>query len=276
MRATTRTTLERAWHQTGRTFRLLVQGLLAPQYCLLCGDRTASPDLRPLCHPCQDALPAVPRRLCDCCGIPVRGDLMERGILCQECRNHLPSFHKACAFGLYQGPLRRLIRAYKFSGLRRLAHPLAELLEAAYRREALEASRLAWVPSHPRRVRERGFDHMGCLAQALAQRCRLPLLGGFQRVRHTPAQSGLSRSQRRRNLKGAFRMAPEALEGPVLLVDDIFTTGATLEEASSTLLRAGASAVEVVTVARVPLYWETTGPRLASQTSNHAPERTAS
>ncbi|HSR66773.1 MAG TPA: ComF family protein [Acidobacteriota bacterium] len=233
--------------------RTLLRGL-APQSCVLCGDWVEAEDLRPLCRPCRQDLPPIPPRICHCCGIPVGGNLLDRLVFCSACRSDPPSFLKARSFGLYRGPLRRLVRSYKFDGMRRIALPLAELLWESYCRHDFEARALVWVPSHPKRVRRRGFDHMRLLGETFAQRCRLPLLNGFKRVRHTPAQSGLSRRQRRINLSNAFDLDAPADGSRVLLLDDIYTTGTTLQEASSTLLRSGAASVEVLTVARVPLY----------------------
>ncbi len=109
------------------------------------------------------------------------------------------------------------------------------------------------VPTHPRRRRERGYDHTALLAKGLSRRLNLPVFKGVRRIRHTAPQFGLDRADRRGNLRGAFAVSrPERLRGAsILLVDDVMTTGATVDEISRTLRRdAGVAGIVVLVVAR--------------------------
>lgn len=144
----------------------------------------------------------------------------------------------------------------KYRGRRRIAGRLAELLlERAEVRELLEGATLVPVPLHPRRRAERGYNQADLLARALATRSRAAVATGIlTRRRDTPPQAGLPAARRRRNVKDAFAVPrPERVAGRTLvLVDDVYTTGATLRACAEVLRRAGASEVRVLTLARVP------------------------
>ena len=161
-----------------------------------------------------------------------------------------------------------MIHRFKFSGHRRLAHPLACLLEEAYRKRPnpFSPSCLVPVPSHPRRLRKRGFDQTLLLTRTLGRRLNLPLFRGLRRSRPTLPQFGLDLKARRRNIRNAFRLRQaRRLKGEdLVLVDDILTTGATAREISKVLKRDGrAGRILVLTVARVALPGET--PEAASR-----------
>jgi ComF family protein len=118
----------------------------------------------------------------------------------------------------------------------------------------LAAEAVTWVPLHERRRRHRGYNQAELLGRELARICRLPAHGGLVRVRDTPPQVGLDRLRRQANVVGAFRWeGPELARRSLLLVDDVATTGATLEACAGALKAAGAGAVLGFTVARVKL-----------------------
>ena len=151
-----------------------------------------------------------------------------------------------------------MIHRFKFSGHRRLAHPLATLLQEAYRArpDPFSPSWLVPVPSHPRRRRKRGFDQTLLLTRTLGRRLDLPLFPGLRRSRPTLPQFGLDLKARRRNVRDAFRIRRgHRISGDdLVLVDDILTTGATSHEVSKVLKRdAKAGRILVLTVARVIL-----------------------
>lgn len=189
--------------------------------------------------------------------------------------SRLPGLDRVLALGAYDGVLRRAVRRFKFDGRRDLAKPLGEAIGRMYRaclaigpapaREA--ANRTAggksrpdarpvmprWVsiPPHPHRLRDRGYDHTALLARAA---CRGAGIGAFApgalvRVVDTPPLYRLSREERAAVLAGAFG-APRPIAGPIVLVDDILTTGATARTAASVLRAAGATRVDLVVVAR--------------------------
>ena len=146
------------------------------------------------------------------------------------------------AGGRLEGPWQQAIHAYKYRPRPQLAAPLAEPLRRAIVAFGVSPAALAFVPLHPRRLHERGFNQAERLAAHLSRTLGVPLLNGLTRVRATPAQVGLSQAERRVNLQGAFRWT--AAQGPpqaLGLVDDVCTTGATLEAAARAVAEAGGS-----------------------------------
>ena len=185
--------------------------------------------------------------------------------LCQPCRLAAPAFVKAVAYGGYQGELRSLVHLLKYKGMQplavRLGKLLADSLEAVLSSPDAPVQMLVIpVPMHPLKQRQRGFNHAELLARAAMaeMRRRHPQLGLhletklLKRVRVTVSQAGLTTHQRRQNLRGAFfAPRPGGLAGQhVLLIDDIYTTGATARACSRVLMNAGAASVRVATVAR--------------------------
>lgn len=139
---------------------------------------------------------------------------------------------------VYGGPLADAIRRYKYGRRAELAPALSGLLVPALGRLAGRFDAITFVPLHPRRLVERGFDQAGLLAHAVGRRLGVPVLPLLERTRATEAQASLDRAGRGRNVRRAFRARPCARS--VLLLDDVRTTGATLAEASSALTGAGA------------------------------------
>jgi ComF family protein len=146
------------------------------------------------------------------------------------------------AAGRLEGGLQQAIHAYKYRPRPQLATELAEPLRRAILAAALPLTALTFVPLHPQRRRERGFNQAERLAARLSPALGLPVLGGLSRVRATPAQVGLSQAERRVNLVGAFQWtAPQPPPLGLGLVDDVCTTGATLEAAARAVAEAGGS-----------------------------------
>ncbi|TMF25518.1 MAG: ComF family protein [Chloroflexi bacterium] len=146
------------------------------------------------------------------------------------------------ATGRLEGPLQRAIHAYKYRPRPQLAAALAEPLGGALLAAGLLLPALSFVPLHPRRLRERGFNQAERLATELSRRLGVPLLRGLARVRATPAQVGLSQAERRVNLQGAFQWtAAQAPPAGLGLVDDVCTTGATLQAAAQAVAESGGS-----------------------------------
>ncbi len=172
------------------------------------------------------------------------------------CRRGLNQFDRLRSFGAFDGALRELIHLLKYSGVMTLATPLAALLAVVVHNEPELAAVdvVVPVPLHPRRQRARGYNQAECLARKLAELLVLPLdTRSFARRRNTAPQTGLTPRQRRANVRGAFAVrARSQLDAKrILLVDDVCTTGATLNACAQTLKRAGASEVQAITLARV-------------------------
>ncbi len=172
---------------------------------------------------------------------------------CALCRNGLRGFDAAYSFGSYEGVLRELIHLYKYGRIRTLARPLCDFLSAALPRdERFDA--VTPVPLHWRRQWQRGFNQSELLARGIARRTGIPMVKALKRVRATPAQASLSKTDRRRNVATAFRQRRRARvlrAKRILLIDDVMTTGATAAACALVLKRAGAARVALLTVARV-------------------------
>lgn len=153
---------------------------------------------------------------------------------------------------IFEGALREAIHTLKYEKRTRIAEPLGELLARYLIAQSLHIDAIVPVPLHPERLRKRGFNQAALLAQSLARQTKLPLLTTeIVRVRQTAQQADLSRQQRRANVRDAFTWAA-AVPPParVLVIDDVLTTGATVEAVAAALCRAGAHEVHALTLAR--------------------------
>lgn len=216
----------------------------------------------PVCDQCLSAIRPIGDGLCSICGERLLGPYALSGgsdVLCGLCRRLEPPYVKAAAYGSYESGLRELIHLLKYDGVRPAANVLGRMLAEAVAtlQPLLLENRLVVVPVplHPRKRRQRGFNQAEVIARAalkLEALRRFEIDAVLDRTRETQSQIGLSRHQRRENLRGAFVVtAPEAIrDREVLLVDDVFTTGTTVSECARVLRRAGAAKVYVATVAR--------------------------
>ena len=214
--------------------------VLLPQRCLVCGTGGAQ-----LCAGCRAALQPLPPPLCERCGAPTAWPVRR----CLECSGRRLAFAGARAAVAYDDTVRRLVAGWKERGLRRLAEQAAELVAERLPRPP-DGTALTFVPADGRRRLERGHHPAERLARALAARWELRCEPLLARDGTSERQRGLSLAARRRNVAGAFQ-AVSAVRGSVLLVDDVYTSGATVAAAASVLRAAGARRVDVVTFARV-------------------------
>jgi ComF family protein len=220
-----------------------ILNLVFPQSCVLCNSRILQRRWSVACPDCWSKLEPIPRPFCPQCGMPA--PVIEGP--CGACRRGDHAFDFARSLFLFTDPMRAILHHFKYSGRVSLARPLGRQLRDHMREEGFQGSVALPVPLHRARLRERGFNQAELLAQHLGLDVDRSLL---RRRKNTPSQTGLSRSQRALNLSAAFevrRTPPDC----ALVVDDVYTTGATLHEIAKTLKRAGTSRVEVLTVARV-------------------------
>jgi len=169
--------------------------------------------------------------------------------VCQNASSHLAGMRSVSA---HVAPLREAIHALKYNGMRVLAEPLGEILADYWRLAVFPPSVIVPVPLHEARLRQRGYNQSLLLARSLAARVSLPVEShALVRQRNTRCQVELSPAERRTNVEGAFRCHPGTLAGErVLLIDDVLTTGATLEACASALLEAGTKEVWALTLTR--------------------------
>jgi ComF family protein len=225
-----------------------------PDNCRLCEQPLRNISRLPVCPSCL-ALPAPlsAEFFCRACRTPFADAYpLDEHDLCTVCRQSLVNVDTAYSFGSYEGPLRNLIHLFKYAKVESLACPLSRLLIRSLPLEQRFDIVLA-MPMHWRKRWERGFNQAELLAKPVAKRYGLKLATNLRRKRHTKAQAGLTEAQRRENARGSFLIKrPEELQGKrVLLIDDVFTTGATLRAAAAALKKAGAAHVSALTLARV-------------------------
>jgi predicted amidophosphoribosyltransferase len=219
----------------GRLFRLL--DILIPERCAACGAGE-----RIVCASCLAGLTLLRGPLCARCGAPTAWPV-ER---CSECSGRRLSFRRARAAVAYDGPARTLVAAWKERGLRPLARIFAGLVVEVVERPPVQA--LTFIPGERDRVLKRGENTSETLARLLGLEWDLPVEPLIQRTRQIPPQRGLTRQERRKNVRGAF--AATSAPAAVAVVDDVYTTGATVGAVATELHRAGCREVHVVTFAR--------------------------
>ena len=231
-------------------------GLLFPARCALCGASLPPAGPGGLCGPCRGRLPAIRQPYCPRCGRQVHGAVpVPFDTPCGGCRVRPPRFGTCRSAGRYEGSLRECVHLMKFGDRRDLAEPLGAFMAESFARECPGASydALVPVPISPERRRERGFNQSLDLARVLGRRAGIAVeKRALARRGGRPSQRALSRAQRRLNVRGEFAVPDPRLAAGrrLLLVDDVYTTGATAAECVSTLLAAGAAGVDVYTLAR--------------------------
>ena len=218
-----------------------------------------------LCPACRAAIEFLTPPYCACCGRPLM-PTASATMLCGACRQQPPQLAGVRGVGMHTGVLRKAVLRMKFNRRRELIRPLGQLLAARLRQEPGEPVPLDLAPVrailpvalHPRRKAWRGFDQAVLLGRALSRESGLPCWEGtLVRVKNTSQQIGLSAEERRENVRNAFavRGGREVRGGTFLLLDDVFTTGATLEESARVLKRAGARHVYGLTISRAAPTW---------------------
>ncbi len=219
----------------------LLTTLSAVPVCPGCLGRVRPLELPVSCHRCQRPL-------------SLASQSPDSLPLCGPCRQEETDFDRLRTFGAYDGELRQLIVLLKYGRVRSLAKPLAGWLALVVQRNPglADVDALVPVPLHSRRQRARGYNQAELLARELSGELRRPVRTDWlARVKDTPSQTGLTVAQRVENVQGAFATYSKLDGERILLVDDVCTTGATLNAGARTLKRAGARAVQAVTVARV-------------------------
>jgi ComF family protein len=226
-----------------------------PPACLACRRATAAAGL--LCPECWGSVRFIERPYCERLGTPFPVDLGQDGLLSPEAISDPPVFQRARAVARFEdGPVRLLVHRLKYYDRLETAEPIGAWMARAGAELLQDADLLVPVPLHRSRLHSRKFNQSNALAMAVSRRCGVavdPFV--LQRVKKTASQVGLSRSQRAINLQGAFlvpeAMAPRVAGRALVLVDDVLTSGATVNAAARALLRAGARRVDVLVFARV-------------------------
>lgn len=214
--------------------------MLPAQPCLLCG---AFSHDGAWCKACDATLPYMTAPPCPCCALPSPG-----GAVCGRCVKRAPQFDRAYAVFTYAFPLDKMIQALKYGEKLVLVNSLANLLMA--RMTELPDCIIA-MPLHPLRLRERGFNQSLELARRAANGLQIPLLPhACTRVRDTPPQASLTWKERDKNVRRAFACTDEVKGMHVAVIDDVMTSGASLNQVAITLRTAGARKISACVVAR--------------------------
>lgn len=227
--------------------------LCYPRHCQLCGSRDCREQTPFICIPCADKIAFTRDPVCPQCGLPLGAGAAGTSD-CAHCRGYEWSFERAASAVRLQGVAREVLHRFKYRRQMFWRVLIGEwICQAASRLEGSDIDAIVPVPLHPRREREREFNQAALLAEDLGRSTGWPVLGrSLQRRRDTSTQTRLDREERLANQKDAFAVtrADRIAGRAICLVDDVWTTGATSEECSKTLLRAGAKKVLVLTAAR--------------------------
>jgi ComF family protein len=229
------------WADAGRR----VERWLLPPACIACGLPVTAAEEPLVCAVCRARWRAIPAPACPTCGEPA-----PLALACRVCADWPPDFGPAQSAVELDPPVRRLVHRFKYQGWWRLAASFATRMAPLLR--GVTDVDLVPVPLSPARLRQRGYNQAERLAEALGALTGLPVCAErMARVRDTPTQTRLTPEHRRANLAAAFAAAE--CHRAVMLVDDVFTTGATLCSAATALLERGAERVGGITFARAPL-----------------------
>jgi len=227
--------------------------LILPDQCRVCGESLHEFSRIPVCGRClHEPPPFVAEYFCSACRAPfVNPFPLDETGRCMLCRMGLQGFDAVYTYGSYEGTLRKLIHLFKYEGVRPLARAFGESLALALPRDqGFDA--IVPMPLHWWKRWRRGYNQSDLLAREISRRWNVPVRGLVTRKKATAPQAGLTNSQRRLNVSGAFRVKNGIrLKGlRILLVDDVLTTGATASACARALKRAGAAHVSLLTLAR--------------------------
>jgi len=229
---------------------LIIRDILFPPCCAACRARLFAPAGDHLCHDCLESIRLIEPSICTVCGQPFHGP-QGTGHMCGQCIKDPPSFNTARSVFQYQGSVRTLIHRIKYKDDGHALMALSSMAREHVLLDYVKPDMVIPVPLHSKRLRKRGFNQSLRLAGAIFP--HIPLrVDILTRTLNTKPQTELSMKARLRNVRNAFETAKRLPEGvkTILLVDDVYTTGATVRACAKTLKKAGAKEVHVFTVAR--------------------------
>src|SRR5213594_2391409 len=226
--------------------------LLYPPTCTICGGSVRGDEY--LCNVCEAKAARIIAPFCEKCSEPFEGSITS-AFMCANCAHRTIYFEAAVAAYRGRGIVRQIVHEFKYGRQIHLRHLVARWLHAALDDERLRGRRfdvILPVPLHATRLRERGFNQASLLAALLSAQTSISSKPVLERIRYTTTQTALDRAERMENLHNAFRLRKNAdVRGlRVLLIDDVLTTGSTLNECARVLKRAGALSVHAATAAR--------------------------
>jgi len=238
--------------EAGRRAGETLLSLFYPPHCAACRRDTQAGIW--VCPDCLGEASAIHPPFCRQCSQPFDGEFLGE-FTCGSCEGRHFHFDSAISAYSARGIIREFVHRFKYERQFYLRHVLADWMAAGLEDQRIECQQvdaLVPVPLHPTRERERQFNQAEVLARLLEVRSGIPVLDSLTRTRYTTTQTRLDRDQRMENLRGAFSVphSRDVIGRHLLLIDDIFTTGSTVEECSRVLRQSGAASVRVLTVAR--------------------------
>lgn len=218
--------------------------------CYLCGDKIHGPHIYGICRACLDNFIFIDEKSCNLCG-----KYLHSGDLCSDCHNFWHPFERAYSLCVYDGKVKEWVYSFKYAGRSYLARPFGRMMAGRIREIGLldRIDCIIPVPLYSKKLRQRGYNQSGLLAHVIKRELNLksgPYM--LKREKDTPPLSGLSRQQRLRTMEGAFKVIRKGNITDiknVLLIDDIYTTGSTVNQCTRALKAAGAAKVYVFTLA---------------------------
>ncbi|PIP68393.1 MAG: hypothetical protein CO035_03340 [Candidatus Omnitrophica bacterium CG_4_9_14_0_2_um_filter_42_8] len=227
--------------------------LLYPAICRVCSKKLDEFD-RNICASCAGKLKERLPPFCLRCGRQLKGDA-ELKAVCADCKNDMPHFDRAWSVCHYEGALKDLIHDFKYKKITSLSKDFANLIIGFMKKYDIgkESQIILSVPMHPDKLFKREINHADILAKAIGKGLGITYSGNvLKKTKNTPPQSKLKREDRIKNLRSSFSLKNSALASGrnILLVDDLFTTGSTVNECAGLLKNSGAGRIEVITLAR--------------------------
>ncbi|MEW6614785.1 MAG: ComF family protein [Thermodesulfobacteriota bacterium] len=225
-----------------------------PARCLICEKDIVNTRSQGICESCLSSIRYISSPICLKCGIPFNSDI-GRDHLCGTCLTFRVYFAKARAVGFYEGVLQEAIHEFKYNRRTILAKPLGALMMGS-RPGSIDFKSydfLIPVPLHFKRLRERGFNQALSLAKYIGKKHRIPIdYMNLKRIKWESPQINLSKEEREKNVKGVFFLYNKSRfkDKSILLIDDVYTSGATVNECARVLTKAGTGRVDVLTLAR--------------------------
>ena len=229
---------------------------LFPSRCILCSKTIGATAVNvniEICEACYNALP-FNNSCCVRCALPLAEDVSE-DTLCGRCIQQLPEYHYAHSIFRYEGDIVELVHRLKFSEKITYAHSIGEILFSAFKADEILRVEMPDcilpVPLHPARLRQRGFNQSIEIARVLSNEYDIPIVSNaVVRQRSTISQTGLKARERQKNIRGAFSIVDELRDKHVLIIDDVVTTGSTVNELTKLLKKNHVERVGVLSVAR--------------------------
>ncbi|MCC5909570.1 MAG: ComF family protein [Clostridiaceae bacterium] len=221
--------------------------------CILCNKYLGGEGEYGICRDCLQQLPFIDHHSCPRCAKPNRIDTNDATEGCSECSDMRYHFDKVIASVEYKGDIQRLVHKFKYSDATYLAKNMAEIMTVTLKKHRVSADIIIAVPLHPNKRRQRGYNQSNLLAKYINRNLGIHYgKKNLIRKKDTKIMHSLSKTERKQNVEDAFQVikAYEILGKEVLLIDDVFTTGATVNSCSKELMKLGAKSVTVMAFAR--------------------------